>query len=61
MVRLYERLHTVFPDYIDCRPIYLEKEVRQAGFKINETHTHLIWGLPVCIAEARKEPTGANS
>jgi ubiquinone/menaquinone biosynthesis C-methylase UbiE len=61
MVRFYEKLHAAFPEYIDCRPIYLEEEVRQAGFKINEIHTHLIWGLPVCIAEARKEPTGANS
>jgi ubiquinone/menaquinone biosynthesis C-methylase UbiE len=32
--KLYEWLHLKFPQAIDCRPIYVEQSIREAGFEI---------------------------
>lgn len=33
-VRVYEWLHQLFPKYLNCRPIYLEASISDAGFEI---------------------------
>jgi demethylmenaquinone methyltransferase/2-methoxy-6-polyprenyl-1,4-benzoquinol methylase len=33
-LRLYEWVHQKWPKYVDCRPIYLEQSLRDAGYKI---------------------------
>jgi demethylmenaquinone methyltransferase/2-methoxy-6-polyprenyl-1,4-benzoquinol methylase len=46
MLRLYEWAHTRWPRYIDCRPIYVERSLRDAGYEISATKTVGLFGLP---------------
>ncbi|MBE3037376.1 MAG: class I SAM-dependent methyltransferase, partial [Chloroflexi bacterium] len=55
-VRIYEWAHAKFPDFIDCRPIFVLKVIEEAGFRIKETVERFMWGLPVKIVIARKLP-----
>jgi len=54
MTRAYEWAHVKFPNYVDCRPILAGKALQQAGFRIRNTTTTLMWGLPVEIVLAVK-------
>jgi len=47
MLSLYERAHMMWPTYIDCRPIYVERALREAGFEITKSEKDTISGLPV--------------
>jgi len=55
-VRIYECVHSQFPDIIDCRPIFVRKVIEEAGFRIARTVAGSVWGLPVNIVIARKFP-----
>lgn len=46
LMGLYEWLHEKFPRYIDCRPIYVEQAVRDAGFVIKYREKVSLFGLP---------------
>ncbi len=46
MLRPYERVHRKWPKYVDCRPIYLEVSLREAGFKIHKKENVKLFGLP---------------
>ena len=50
MLRLYEWLHQRLPQYIDCRPIYVERALRSAGFQVTHAEKERLWGLPAKIA-----------
>ena len=50
MLRLYEWLGQRFPQYIDCRPIYLERALREAGLAVVHREEARLWGLPAKIA-----------
>jgi demethylmenaquinone methyltransferase/2-methoxy-6-polyprenyl-1,4-benzoquinol methylase len=54
LLRLYERLHEKFPQYIDCRPIYVEQSIRGAGFEIKYKEEVKLFGLPGEIVIAKK-------
>ncbi|UCD09367.1 MAG: methyltransferase domain-containing protein, partial [Dehalococcoidales bacterium] len=54
MVRLYEWAHNRWPEYADCRPIFLGNAVQAAGLKITFEETVKLFGLPVEIITARK-------
>jgi ubiquinone/menaquinone biosynthesis C-methylase UbiE len=54
MLNLYEWAHEVFPQYVDCRPIFVEKALRDASFAIKSSETMSMWGLPVEIVLAIK-------
>lgn len=51
--RLYERGHARFPHQLDCRPIYVERALREAGMEITWARTVSLWGLPVEVVRAR--------
>lgn len=46
LLRLYEWLHQKLPQYVDCRPIYVEQSVRDAGFGIQHRERVSLLGLP---------------
>lgn len=48
-VRVYEWVHERIPQYVDCRPIPVEKVVADAGFEIVAVERRSMWGLPVDI------------
>lgn len=54
MVRLYEWGHQKYPQLLDCRPIFVQRAVEEAGFMILETQRKPLFGLPVEIVIARK-------
>ena len=54
MVKLYEWLHEKFPNYIDCRPIFVRQSLESANFKIVDTTMMSLFGLDVEIVLANK-------
>ncbi|MGE5375509.1 MAG: class I SAM-dependent methyltransferase [Bacteroidota bacterium] len=53
-VRLYEWFHDRFPDYADCRPIYVRQSIEEIGFGVEDLNVSSVWGLPVDVVLARK-------
>lgn len=53
LVRVYEWVHQRVPQYVDCRPIPVEKVVANAGFEIIDVERRSMWGLPVDIVLGR--------
>ncbi len=54
LLRLYEWAHRKWPEYLDCRPIYLERALRDAGYRIRDKERIKILGLPGEIVLASK-------
>ncbi|MBK5226738.1 MAG: class I SAM-dependent methyltransferase, partial [Thermoleophilia bacterium] len=54
MRKLYELGHEKLPRLLDCRPIYVARAIRQAGFEERRASLISIWGLPVEIVLAAK-------
>ena len=46
LLRLYEWAHKKFPAYADCRPIYVERSIKDASFKIKHKEKIKLFGLP---------------
>lgn len=46
MLRLYEWAHMKWPTYIDCRPIYVEQSLKDAGYSMIWRQTAMLFGLP---------------
>ena len=49
ILRVYEWSHKKFPKYADCRPIYIEQSIKNAGFEIKYKEKVKSFGLPVEI------------
>jgi len=55
--RLYEWAHRTFPRYADCRPIFVEQALEEAGFCIIAGEYMTMWGLPVRAVAAQSAKT----
>jgi ubiquinone/menaquinone biosynthesis C-methylase UbiE len=53
-LRLYEWAHKKWPRYVDCRPIYLEESLINAGYRIRSKEMTRMVGLPIEIIVAIK-------
>lgn len=53
IMKLYLWSHRRWPQYIDCRPIYVSRTIENAGFKILNEHKMNMWGLPVVVVLAQ--------
>jgi ubiquinone/menaquinone biosynthesis C-methylase UbiE len=50
MVKLYNRLHHLYPHVIDCRPIPLRDTLARSGFAISAERQRSLWGIPItCV------------
>jgi len=49
IVRLYEWAHKRWPIYVDCRPIYLEQSLRDAGYEVRSKEKVKLFVLPLEI------------
>ena len=45
-LKMYEWSHEKFPQYVDCRPIYVEQSIKDAGFGILSRDRVSMLGLP---------------
>ncbi len=54
LLRLYEWIHQKWPKYVDCRPIYVESSLLDAGCKIQSKQKVRLMGLPREIVIAVK-------
>lgn len=54
MVKLYDWGHERFPNYIDCRPIYVRQALENANFKIANATKMSLLSVPVEIILAKK-------
>jgi demethylmenaquinone methyltransferase/2-methoxy-6-polyprenyl-1,4-benzoquinol methylase len=45
MTEIYEWFHEKLPAYVDCRPIFVQKELEKAGFQILQTSSISMMGL----------------
>lgn len=49
VTRIYEKLHSIFPKWIDCRPIYLSYILTENGFQVVRERMQFMFGLNVEI------------
>lgn len=54
LLRLYELIHMKWPEYVDCRPIYVERSLGEAGFAVREREVVKLLGLPAELVVASK-------
>jgi ubiquinone/menaquinone biosynthesis C-methylase UbiE len=58
--RLYEWAHRAFPNYVDCRPIPVQQVLKEAGFRVADSTSLSMWGLPVEVVMVEKQSQAAS-
>ena len=53
LLKAYEWIHKIFPKYVDCRPIYVEQSIKDAGYSIKNKKKIRLFGLPGEIVVAK--------
>ena len=53
-IELYEYLHRKFPDYVDCRPIFVPNTLENTGFQVVDITEMSLWKVPIEIVLAKK-------
>jgi demethylmenaquinone methyltransferase/2-methoxy-6-polyprenyl-1,4-benzoquinol methylase len=53
IVHMFEWTHKHFPNFLDCRPIFVQRAVQAAGFQIENAERKTMW-VPVEIVLGRK-------
>jgi len=53
VLRVFEWTHQHFPNFLDCRPIFVRRSLEKAGFYIQSVATMSMW-VPVEIVLAGK-------
>jgi ubiquinone/menaquinone biosynthesis C-methylase UbiE len=53
LVRIFEWTHRHFPNFLDCRPIYVQRVMEDAGFAVQRSLIKQMW-VPVAIVLAVK-------
>jgi len=53
LIAVFEWTHQHFPNFLDCRPIYVRQALAKAGFKITKTVKKHMW-IPVEIVLGEK-------
>ena len=61
MLKTYEWVHEHFPNIADCRPIYVEQSIKNAGYQISYKENIKIFGLPGEIVNAIFESSSSTS
>jgi len=56
-LKMYEWSHEKFPQYVDCRPIFVEQSIKDAGFEIQSRDRVSMLGLPGDIVIGTKPAT----
>jgi len=52
MVRIYEWAHRHFPNFVDCRPIFVRRAIEEAGFQVRSAEiTHMWVPVEIILAE----------
>jgi demethylmenaquinone methyltransferase/2-methoxy-6-polyprenyl-1,4-benzoquinol methylase len=59
VLRLYEWAQEKLPKYVDCRPIFVRKELEEAGFQVIDSELRSMWGVPIEMVLA-KDPSVAR-
>jgi ubiquinone/menaquinone biosynthesis C-methylase UbiE len=54
LLGVYEWTHKHFPNFVDCRPIYVREALEKAGFKIEKALVKHMW-VPVEIIRGSKQ------
>ncbi len=54
MMKLYEWAHEKFPEYIDCRPIFVKEMLEKSGFCILDAAENSSWRLPIEVVVSGK-------
>lgn len=52
LLKLYELVHSKWPKYFDCRPIYVEKSLKNAGYKMKIREKIRFFGLNMEVVVA---------
>lgn len=60
ILHAFEWVHQHFPNFLDCRPIFVRQALDAAGFRIDSVEKRMMW-VPVEIVLAVKEGHGATA
>jgi demethylmenaquinone methyltransferase/2-methoxy-6-polyprenyl-1,4-benzoquinol methylase len=55
LLRVFEWTHRHFPNFLDCRPIYVQRAIEDAGFTVQRWFIKRMW-VPVAIVRGVKPP-----